>query len=88
MIEGGRDPVEIFEQALAIRLDEIAGIRGGVGARTDDCKRIDPTLLNLDANAVATYLHQSGNMAINNAVELRKRLAQAHPGLRVSRPVP
>ena len=88
LIERGRDPVEIFEEALAIRLDEIAGIGGRVGARLEDRERIDPALPDIDPNAVAIDLDEAGNVAINDAVELRKRLAQAHPGLRVSRTIP
>src|SRR6516225_2585035 len=63
VIKRGCDPVEIFEEALAIGLDEVTGIRCGIGARLDDCKRIDPALPNIDANAVATDLYETGNVS-------------------------
>jgi hypothetical protein len=88
LIERWCDSVEIFEEALAKRLNEIAGIRGRIGTGLEDCKRIDPALPDIDPNAIATDLYEAGNMAINDAVELGKRMAQAHPGLRVSRPIP
>ena len=88
VIERGRDPVEIFEETFAIRLDEVAGVRGRVGARIEDRERVDPALPDIDADAVATDFDKARNVSINDAVELRKRLTQAHPGLGVSRAVP
>ena len=72
MIERGGYPVEIFEEALAVGLDEIAGICGRVAARLENGKRIDPTFPDIDANAVATDLDEAGNVPIDGAVELRK----------------
>ena len=72
VIERGCDSVEIFEEALAVGLDEVTGIRCGIGARLDDCKRIDPALPNIDANAVATDLYEAGNVSIDDTIEFRK----------------
>ena len=72
MVERGRDPVEILEKALAVGLDEIADIGCRVRACIEDCKRIDPTFLNINSNAVATDLDQAGNMPVHDAVQFRK----------------
>ena len=72
MIEGGCDPVEIFEESLAVRLNEVTGIRRRVAARLKNCECIDPALAHIKANAVAVDLYKAGNMAINDAVKLRQ----------------
>jgi hypothetical protein len=68
LIEGWCNPVEISEEALAIRLEEIAGIRGRVGAPPENCKYINPTFPGIDSDALSTDLYEPRNMAINNAV--------------------
>src|SRR5262249_4337605 len=88
LIERRCDAVEIFEEALAIGLDESAGVRGRVTAHLKDCERINPGLSDVQLNAVAADLNKPWDVAINDAVELRQRLAQAHPGLRLSRTIP
>ena len=70
MIERGCDPVEIFEEALAVGLDEIAEIRCWVNTCIEDRKRIDPALPDINSNAVAADLDEAGNVAVDNAVEL------------------
>ena len=72
LIERWGNPAEIFEEALAIRLDEIADMRGGVDARLEDRERIDPAFRNIEPNGFTIDLNEAGNMTINNAVELRQ----------------
>ncbi len=73
MIEGGRDTVEIFEQALRV-------IR--------DCERVDPARPGIEANQIAINLDQTGDRAVDDGVQLGQCMAQAHPRLRVARPIP
>ena len=72
VVERGRNPVEIFEEALAVGLDEIAEIRCWVNTCIEDRKRIDPALPDINSNAVAADLDEAGNVAVDNAVELRE----------------
>ena len=72
LIERWGNAVKIFEEALAIRLDEIAGMRGGVEARLEDRERIEPAFKNIEPNTFTIDLNKAGNMMINNAVELRQ----------------
>ena len=88
LIEGWSDAVEIFEETPAMGLDEIAGLRRGVAAGLQDCQRIDPPFVRVDANAVATDLDETGNVLVHRIVELGEGLSQAHPGLRLGGPVP
>ena len=72
LIERWGNPVEIFEEAVAIRLDEIADMRSGVGARLEDRERIDPALRDIEPNAFTIDLDEAGGMTVDNAVELRQ----------------
>ena len=88
LVKRWRDSVEIFEKPLAVGLDEIPDIRCWLGARLKDCKRIDPTFPGIDSNAVASDLDEARDVAVDEPIQLRKGLAQAHPSLRVRRAVP
>src|ERR1700730_18609087 len=88
MVERGRDPVAIFEKALAVGLDEIAEIRCRVDTCLEDHKRIDPASSDVNSNAVAADLDEAGNVTVDSGVELRECLAQAHSGLGIRRTVP
>ncbi|MGA7864869.1 MAG: hypothetical protein WCA23_12930 [Stellaceae bacterium] len=88
LVEGRCDPVEIFEKALAIGLEEIVGFASRVSARLEDCERIDPALPEIDPDTVAIDLDEAGDVPVDHAVELRQRLPQAHSGLRIGRTIP
>ena|SRR6516162_8686959 len=86
-IERGGDPVEIFEEALTIRLEDIVSIRGRIETRLKNGQRIDPTLLHINAHAFSTDFYEAWDLPID-AVDLRKCMPQTHFGLCVGRPIP
>src|SRR5207245_3147428 len=71
----------------AVRLHKIVDIRCRVGT-LEDCKRIDPAFPDINSNAVASDLDEARDVAVDNPIELRQGLAQAHSGLRVRRAIP